>query len=195
MQSTSEKVFDYIRDQIVNENYAPGEFLSVKLLENELLVSPVPIRESLIRLVERGLLCWVRNRGFLVKELTKSDLELNCKLLSTVYCHAVARAFSKQCTFILEEIPQQLQSEFYEEITDSVRKQLLNEDEHIMVNSITDKFYSIRIQCVNEHAFIEHSTNSIATLSEFIRIGDKESAIIEVKEYFSFVEKEMCRIL
>lgn len=73
--SLRNKVFKYIKSQIINGRYRPGESLVESKLAEELGVSRTPIREA-IRLLElEGLVETIPNKGAIVVGISPKDVE------------------------------------------------------------------------------------------------------------------------
>lgn len=73
--SLRNKVFRYIKTQIINGNYCPGESLVESKLAEELGVSRTPIREA-VRLLElEGLVETTPNKGAVVLGISHKDVE------------------------------------------------------------------------------------------------------------------------
>jgi len=69
------KVFKYIKNQIINGHYKPGESLVESKMAEELGVSRTPIREA-IRLLElEGLVETIPNKGAVVLGISSKDVE------------------------------------------------------------------------------------------------------------------------
>ena len=69
------KVFKYIKAQIINGHYKPGESLVESKMADELSVSRTPIREA-IRLLElEGLVDITPNKGAVVLGISRKDVE------------------------------------------------------------------------------------------------------------------------
>jgi DNA-binding GntR family transcriptional regulator len=64
-----------LRASIITGELAAGELYSVGSVAERLGVSATPIREALSDLAHHGLVAVVRNRGFIVPELTDHDLD------------------------------------------------------------------------------------------------------------------------
>jgi DNA-binding GntR family transcriptional regulator len=64
-----------LRASIITGEIAAGELYSVGAVAERLGVSATPIREALSDLAHNGLVTVVRNRGFVVPELTEHDLD------------------------------------------------------------------------------------------------------------------------
>ena len=76
--SIKQQVYEIIKEKIINQEYALGEQINIKLLGEELEVSNTPIREALARLNAEGLVSSSHNLKFRVVEFSPASYyELN----------------------------------------------------------------------------------------------------------------------
>ncbi len=71
----AEDVASRLRAAILAGHFAPGERLREEQLANALGVSRGPVREALVQLERQGLVVINRNRGAVVAQLSREDLE------------------------------------------------------------------------------------------------------------------------
>ena len=72
-----QRVYEYLREEIISERLQPGTELQEVALSEELGVSRGPIREAIGRLAAEGLVTVRPRRGALVRSLSKDEfLEL-----------------------------------------------------------------------------------------------------------------------
>lgn len=71
----SEVAYQRIKDMIITVRLRPGDQIDEVWLADELSIGRTPIRESLFRLAAEGLIQVRRGRGFLVRDVTLSDLK------------------------------------------------------------------------------------------------------------------------
>lgn len=69
-----DRVFDQLRDDILNGKYAPGEELKEIPIGKELGVSRTPVREALRKLELEGLVSIVPNKGAYVSGISSEDV-------------------------------------------------------------------------------------------------------------------------
>jgi DNA-binding GntR family transcriptional regulator len=69
------RVYNFLRENILNGKYKPGENLIEMRLAEELNVSRTPIREAIRQLELEGLVESIPNKGVTVKGITKKDME------------------------------------------------------------------------------------------------------------------------
>jgi len=73
MQLLKDKVYETIRQNIIDLNLYPGEQLTEQRLSDELGVSKSPIRDAIHRLEQQGLICVVPYKGCYVADLDKKE--------------------------------------------------------------------------------------------------------------------------
>lgn len=69
------KIFNILRQQILDGKYLPGDNLIETKLAEELGVSRTPIREAIRQLELEGLVDSIPNKGVVVKGITEKDIE------------------------------------------------------------------------------------------------------------------------
>ena len=69
------QIYDILRQDIIQGRIAPGEKLTLKILQERFGVSTSPIREALTRLTADNLVTYYSNVGIRVVELTTKDLD------------------------------------------------------------------------------------------------------------------------
>ena len=98
-----ESVGQVIRRALSDARFRPGQALSEAALAAEMGISRGPVRESLLILVQEGLLTHSPNRGFSVVNLTKEDLRetnevrlpLEATALKLAQNHVTAKEFKE----------------------------------------------------------------------------------------------------
>jgi DNA-binding GntR family transcriptional regulator len=77
------KVYEVLRAAIISGQLRAGELYSAPRLGAAFGISPTPVREALLALVNEGLLTTQRNKGFRVVEISDEDLDeaLHLRLL------------------------------------------------------------------------------------------------------------------
>ncbi|TCO71014.1 GntR family transcriptional regulator [Marinisporobacter balticus] len=73
--SLTSKIFNILREDILNDKYAEGEKLGEAKLAEELGVSRTPVREALKQLELDGIVENKPNRGVIVLGISKQDIE------------------------------------------------------------------------------------------------------------------------
>lgn len=73
--SLGNRIFDILRDRILNGEYKTGQKLNELTLASELKISRTPIREALKQLDLEGLVMSVPNKGVYVKGFSPRDID------------------------------------------------------------------------------------------------------------------------
>src|ERR1700749_2030545 len=74
---------------ILRGDFAPGARLAIADLASRYAIGATPVREGLSRLVARGLIVAIGQRGFRVSEVSREDLEDITRLRSVIECEAL----------------------------------------------------------------------------------------------------------
>ena len=83
--SLGNKIFDILRDRILNDEYEHGQKLNELALANELKISRTPIREALKQLELEGLVESIPNKGVYVKGFSPRDIDDMFEILSLIH--------------------------------------------------------------------------------------------------------------
>jgi DNA-binding GntR family transcriptional regulator len=75
IRTLSERVFEIVREQIVNGKLPVDTAIRQDALASELGVSKIPLREALVRLEQEGLLVSHANRGYFVQPMSSEQAE------------------------------------------------------------------------------------------------------------------------
>jgi DNA-binding GntR family transcriptional regulator len=75
VRTLSERVFEIVREQIVNGKLTKGMPIRQDALAGELGVSKIPLREALARLEQEGLLKSHANRGYFVQPMSADQVD------------------------------------------------------------------------------------------------------------------------
>lgn len=99
----SADIFETLRRDIVSGQYEPMQLFDPRQLSTKYLTSVAPIREAMLRLSERGLLRWERNRGFFVEKLSTPAALFYLEQLRAAYLFAIKRQKENNTKFKLSE--------------------------------------------------------------------------------------------
>jgi DNA-binding GntR family transcriptional regulator len=70
----NEKVYQYLKDQIIHLTIKPGERINTRELRNQLQISQTPLKDALFRLAGEGLVEVSSRRGSFVRDITAKDI-------------------------------------------------------------------------------------------------------------------------
>jgi DNA-binding GntR family transcriptional regulator len=74
-KSTSDRVYDFLKNEILSQNLAPGERLLERIITRTVNVSRTPVREAFRRLEQEGLVIRSHQGGVQVTELSPESLD------------------------------------------------------------------------------------------------------------------------
>jgi DNA-binding GntR family transcriptional regulator len=89
---SSQRAYDYIRDQLLQGRLAPGTQLVNRTLAQEIGVSVVPVREAISRLSSEGLITHVSGAGAYVRKPDRQELVELFGLRDALETYAAAEA-------------------------------------------------------------------------------------------------------
>jgi len=91
-----QQAYDYVRDQIINLGFKPGEYITDSQIAKILNISRTPAREAFQRLEKEGLLLTEPRRGWRVYTLSLEDIHEIFQLKIAIEGMMVAKA--AECT-------------------------------------------------------------------------------------------------
>lgn len=94
-KTLSEQIYHILKEDIISGTVAPGEKLTLKMLQEKFQVSSTPIREALTRLTEDSLVTYYSNIGIKVVELNDNDIREIYEFIGDLDSLAIQYAFSQ----------------------------------------------------------------------------------------------------
>ncbi len=88
----TEWTYEYLKEEILNLNFKPGEQLHIDEFAEKLEVSRTPIREAFLRLANEGLLDIKPRVGYFVTEITEEDIRDLFEIREMVETRATRKA-------------------------------------------------------------------------------------------------------
>lgn len=104
LPNVTDVVYDVLRRKIIDGNFAPGQQLNLKKLEDQLDVSRTPLKSALARLQTEGLVSVHPRRGTYVMEYEKRDIEECFEVRIALEAQALRHAFEPRNKDKLQEI-------------------------------------------------------------------------------------------
>ena len=186
-QSLTAKVYDYIRNGILDGSYKDGDYLVETRLADELQVSRTPIREALKQLELEGLAMSMPNRGVIVKAISQSDIDDMYNILEGLAASwAAQRRTQEQLDALSEKIDfmdfytgrggaeqlSRLDNEFHELIYKACDSRMLS---HILA-SLHQNTRRARTSSLTVPSRPHDSLNEHKAVFAAIKAGDPEAA-------------------
>ncbi len=146
--TASLETFEVLRNEIVSGKYQPMHPCDPRRLSEEHLISVAPVREAMLRLSERGLLRWERNRGFFVERISSSSALFHLDQLRSHYRYAINRVKDDHELKgrLLEAVTSINSSDMqsYVQLHSRISAVLFSESEHEFVCSTWDRIWIYR---------------------------------------------------
>jgi DNA-binding GntR family transcriptional regulator len=106
--SLSDKAYSLIKDAIISYRLKPGEPLVEAKIAEQINISRTPIRESLKKLHNEGLIRIIPTKGAFVADVKKEDVEEMFVLREVLECTALKAAIPRISESDLDEVEQLL---------------------------------------------------------------------------------------
>ncbi|WP_280173998.1 GntR family transcriptional regulator [Rhizobium sullae] len=150
-----------LRNDIVSGRYRPMHLFHPRQLSEEHMVSVAPIREAMLRLHERGLLRWERNRGFFVEKINSSTALFHLDQLGSHYIYAIGRLKDNGNTIELDiESCNRDNVENYKRWQDSLVAAIFSDSERDVVSGAWYKIWIYRNHYLGDAEIIKYKYNS-----------------------------------
>jgi DNA-binding GntR family transcriptional regulator len=151
-KSTSDRVYDFLKDEILSQNLPPGERLLERIITRTVNVSRTPVREAFRRLEQEGLVVRSHQGGVQVTELSPGSLndvsEIRA-MIEAYACELACERIQPEAIGELEEIIQQARvvlDNFHVNPTAQVNKlSILNTRFHDTIYRAANNDYLIKI--------------------------------------------------
>ena len=144
-QPLGDRVYEALRDAIIDGRFEPGQWLRQEALAQELGVSQMPIREALKRLVAEGLAERIPYRGVRVVEFAPRDIADMCTvrliLESLAVRFATAHITAEQIAQLKANLCEAASCTAPEQMA---RRRQLNDEFHLTICHASDHRYLIR---------------------------------------------------
>jgi len=98
------RIYEHLREQLLNGEIAPPEHLIEAKIANELGTSRTPVREALHSLELEGLIESIPRVGYVVKAISEEEVEEICEIRMAIEGVAVRWAMEKAYKKLVEEL-------------------------------------------------------------------------------------------
>ncbi|MEW5721516.1 MAG: GntR family transcriptional regulator [Thermodesulfobacteriota bacterium] len=89
------QVYEYLRTQLRLENLKPGTFISMNQLLKNLGLGRTPVRDALLQLEVEGFVIFLPQRGLLIRELTREDIDNLYEMLGALDSRVLLSVFNR----------------------------------------------------------------------------------------------------
>ncbi len=172
-RSLGEVTYNSLKEAIIKGTLAPGEKLIENRLSLQMKVSRVPVREAIKKLERDGLIAKTDQRSFMVKPISKEEIEETFGIRSVLESYATYLATAHLDDELLKKLEDSIES-FRQALEDGDMEKLsdLNTQFHEMIykaagsqklygliNNFTDFIYRYRRSLLNSPEYARVSLN------------------------------------
>jgi DNA-binding GntR family transcriptional regulator len=100
------QVYEYLRQQLREENLRPGMSVSMNELTSNLRISRTPLRDALLQLQNEGFVTFLPQRGIRINELTQKDIENMYEMLGALDSRILLAVFDRIGPSEIEQMKQ-----------------------------------------------------------------------------------------
>jgi DNA-binding GntR family transcriptional regulator len=89
------QVYEYLRQELKEENLKPGMFVSMNQMMKQLNISRTPLRDALLQLQNEGFVTFLPQRGIQINKLTQKDIENMYEMLGALDSRVLLAVFDR----------------------------------------------------------------------------------------------------
>ena len=191
------QVYEFLRNELKEENLKPGMFISINQLIEQLGISRTPVREAIHKLEREDLLRQDPKGGFFVVGLTREDIEETFGIRSVLESYAAKLAAIRHLEGELRPLEEKLR--VYQESLDRGDLNVLpniNTEFHDllyglsrspklikMINDLRDHIYRFRLVILKIKSTAELSNNDHRLMLKAMSHRDTDGVERLVKEH------------
>lgn len=112
------QVYEYLRQQLKEENLKPGMSVSMNELMSNLGISRTPLRDALLQLQTEGFVTFLPQRGLRINDLSQQDIEDLYEMLGALDSRTLLSVFQRIGPRELKQM-RQLNQEMYANISEN----------------------------------------------------------------------------
>jgi DNA-binding transcriptional regulator YhcF (GntR family) len=176
--NASEKTLTILHERIISGHYKLNDYMNPRDLCEDLKVSPVPVREALIRLSERQLLEWDRNRGFRIARLEIRDVMSVYEQLQSLYCNGITRLSQAAGEFNDSELSEVVNAEpnALDKNIEMFTRNVLTPREQFRAGILWNQLWYIRLKILKNGGMMIRTASDITQLKLAILNGQFSEA-------------------
>jgi DNA-binding GntR family transcriptional regulator len=208
-QTFQQEAYSFVKEQIINLRYKPGEFITDTKVAGQLKISRTPVREAFYRLEKEGLLVYAARRGWKVYTLSLEDIheifdikeavegmvawqaaECNDEALR----HALVEALKSMQEAAQGDDPEAwLQAD--NRLHDVLFQMAGNERARRIITNLNDQWHRVRVGFVALQGRTRRSADEHRQIIESILEGDGEQAEHRMRRHLNEVRNELVHLL
>lgn len=204
-----EIAYDYIKTQILNLHFKPGQYLMDSKIASELEISRTPVREAFLRLKSEGLLEYESYKGWRVYLLTLDDLQEIFDLSAAIEGMVVRKAASCQNAELRQSLEVAFQTlcslsgngnaeawiEADTQFHSILCQMAKSKRAFIFYNSLNEQWHRLRIGFMLIQGRIDRTTTEYRAIIDCVFSGNGEQAEKLSREHLANVHSELVQLL
>ncbi len=204
-----QRAYDFIKMQIMNLAYKPGEVITDSQVATELGISRTPVREAFYRLENEELLVNLARRGWRVYSLSLEDIHeiFDIKIaLEGMAARKAAECDDKDLKNLLRTIFKEMKdaaeagdSETWQNKDIVLHRTIFemagNQRAYRIVMNLNDQWHRIRVGFTAMSGRMGKSIEEHATFVEAILDGDGPQAETEIRRHLEIIREELETLL
>lgn len=204
-----QKAYDFVKAQIFNLDFKPGDYITDTETARKLGISRTPVREAFRRLEHEGLLIYEARRGWRVYSLTLEDIqdifELKLVIEGLVARQAAINRDDQARTelkSLLEDLRKAVGVRDYErwlEVDHAIHSLIFemagNRLAQQIVENINDRYHRVRVGFLARTGRMESSLEEHEAFIEDILSGEAEAAELKIREHLGNLRDELVNLL
>lgn len=190
-------VYESLKEAIIKGEISPGQRLIENQLSMQMDVSRIPIREAIKKLEKDGLVEKADKRGFIVKNISKDDVEETLGIRAQLESYAAYLATERMTDDIFHILQNNIQAyrqalesgdvdklmehntQFHEVIYKAARSEKL----YNLINNFRDLIFRYRKPLLNNPEYARVSLNDHEEMLSAMREKDKDRVETLVKKH------------
>lgn len=209
LSTYQQQTYDYVRGQIINLGFKPGEFINDAQIAEKLSISRTPVREAFQRLEKEGLLVNEARKGWRVYMLDLEDIDEIFDLKIAIEGMLVRKAAACNDKSLRKDLAAAL-ADMKAAAEDDDADAWLQADIHLhnilflmanneraeqVIKTLNDQWHRIRLGYV---ALQGRTEKSIAEHADFVRsvlAGDALKAETQMRDHLSRVRDDLVQLV
>lgn len=127
-RNINDQIYDFLKDKILTQEYAPGERLHIDQLKEKLGVSSTPIKDALNKLAGEGLVESVPRRGVFVTKPSKREMKESFDVRLMMETYAIGCALKRKIQRKEIDVLKKLLRESEENVKNNNYKRFMEKD-------------------------------------------------------------------
>ncbi|MEJ2708774.1 MAG: GntR family transcriptional regulator [Anaerolineales bacterium] len=204
-----QQAYQYIKDQIMNLGFKPGEYITDGKIAAHLNFSRTPVREAFHRLEKEGLLIYETRRGWKIYTLSLDDIHEIFDLKNIIEGMLARKAASCQD----DRLRKSLQEAFIDmhrsaeendtgawteadsRLHETIFNMAGNERAQNVINNLNDQWHRVRIGFVARTGRMERSASEHEAFVQAILEGNGEAAERHMRDHLERLREELVNLL